>query len=97
MRSSDRAKARACRRANGRSQSWPRALAALGRFGKREDDEQAAEILAFVQPDLAAINFRDVADDGEAKARAWLPGRIEPLTAREQFLALGLGDAPCSR
>ena len=67
--------------------------ATLSRPGSREPREQAAEVLAFVERDRAAIDFGDVADDGEAKAGAWLAGGVEPRAARENVVALGLGDA----
>ena len=53
----------------------------LWRFGQRKGDHQPAQILAFVERDRPAIDFGDVADDGEAKAGARLAGRVEPLAA----------------
>ena len=45
--------------------------------------EQPAEVLAFLQRYLAAVDFGDVADDGEPQARARLAGGVEPRAARE--------------
>jgi hypothetical protein len=56
-----------------------------------EAGEQAAEVLAFLQRDAAAVDLGDVADDGEAEAGAGLAGGVEPLAAGEQFGALSAG------
>src|SRR4249919_2023959 len=42
--------------------------------------------------DRPAVNFRDIADDSETKARTGLAGGVEPRAALEQFAPLFLGD-----
>src|SRR5437868_7711040 len=61
--------------------------------GKGKPSEQSAQILALLEVDAAAVDFRDVAHDGEAEAGPGLAGRVEPRTPREQLTAPRLRDA----
>src|SRR5690349_12042359 len=55
--------------------------------------QKAAQILAFLEADRAAIDFRDVADDRQAKTCSGLARRIETCPAGEELAAPLLGDA----
>jgi hypothetical protein len=59
---------------------------------KRQPRQEPAQILAFLQPDAAAVNVGNVADDGEAEAGPRLVG-VETGAAGEQRLAFRLGDS----
>src|SRR5690348_7216042 len=54
--------------------------------------QETAQVLAFLQPDRAAVDFGDIADDGEAEAGAGLVG-VEARAALEDRLALRRRDA----
>src|SRR4051812_33074862 len=68
-------------------------VAAVSAGGQAQPREQAAKVLAFLEADAAAVDFGDIADDGETEARSGLAGRIEPGAAAEQFAAPFLGYA----
>src|SRR5206468_11643354 len=53
----------------------------------------AAQVLAPLEVDRAAVNLGDVADDGEAETGAGLSGRIEPRAAREERFAIRFGNS----
>ena len=63
-----------------------------GRPGQLQPRQQAAQILALLERDRAAIDLRHVADDGETEAGARLAG-VEPRAAIEDRLALALRNA----
>src|SRR3546814_13955386 len=54
--------------------------------------QQPAQILAFLQPDRAVVNLRDVAHDRESQPGAGLVA-VEPRATIEQPGAVLLGDA----
>ena len=60
---------------------------------KRQPCEETAEVLALLEVDRAAVDFRDVANDRETKAGAGLSCRVEASAARKQRSATALGDA----
>src|SRR5690348_1987527 len=58
-----------------------------------EAGKKPAEVLAFLEMDLAAVDLGHVAHDGEAQSGAGLARRVEPGAAREQLAATFLGNA----
>src|SRR5512146_2752860 len=53
--------------------------------GELQTSELSAKINALLERNASSVDFRDVADNCEAKPGAWLTGRVEPCSAGKEL------------